>query len=147
MNGRLAVLLLCLFFTLSFGVLYVILPDPEFTERVTIVPPPVKGYHASMYLYDNPGFFEQSVASFKETEPLPLPPRIFMVNQHVLAAHLIAEQFALAADTRVKTVILITQNNWNAGKAPIITSEYGWKTPLGTLSPASSLIASQQRRN
>ena len=91
-----------------------------------------------MYYYDNSDFFTQSVKSFVNVKPLSPAPRIFIVNQHILAAHIIAGQFALSADAGVKTVVLITQNNWEAGRAPIITSRYGWKTPLGNISPASA---------
>src|ERR1035437_6523590 len=88
-------------------------------------------FHVSMYYYDNADFFPKSVETFKDKKPLSPPPHIFIVNQHILAAHLIAQQFALSADPKVKIVVLITQNNWNAGNAPIIISQYGWKTPLG----------------
>lgn len=104
---------------------------PEFTAP---------GFHTSMYYYDNQDFFQASVDTFKDIQPHATPPRMFVVNQHVLAAHLIAEQFAYAADRSVETVIVITQNNWNAGEAPVITSEYGWKTPLGTLYPNQEII-------
>jgi len=101
-----------------------------------------QNFHTSMYYYGNSDFFTESTQSFKDFKPLSLPPRIFIVNQHVLASHVIAKQFAVSADKNVKTVILITQNNWNAGQASIITSKYGWKTPLGTILPATELINS-----
>ncbi|HEX7724836.1 MAG TPA: AmmeMemoRadiSam system protein B [Candidatus Paceibacterota bacterium] len=93
----------------------------------------MRPYHVSMYYYDNTDFYPQSVAMFAATKPLEPRPRVFIINQHILAAHLIAQQFAQAADPAVQTVILITQNNWNAGTAPIITSGYDWKTPLGAI--------------
>ncbi len=96
-------------------------------------------FHASMYYYDNADFFKKSVESFANVKTLSPPPHIFIVNQHILAAHVIANQFALSADPNVKTVILITQNNWNAGQAPIITSKYPWKTPLGNIEPDITL--------
>jgi len=99
-----------------------------------------KDFHVSMYYYDNVDFFPKSIQTFKDTKPLSPPPHIFVVNQHILAAHLIAQQFALSADPKVKTVVLITQNNWSAGLAPIITSRYSWKTPLGDIKPASELV-------
>lgn len=96
--------------------------------------------HASMYYYDSSDFYENSVAAFSKIEPLSPPPRILLVNQHILAAHLIAEQFALAADENIKTVVLITQNNWNAGRASIITSDLGWSTQLGNISKDQELV-------
>lgn len=99
-------------------------------------------FHASMYYYDNKDFFPQSVKSFENVKPLAAPPHLFIVNQHILAAYIMAHQFALSADPRVKTVILITQNNWNAGQAPIITSRYPWKTPLGDIQPATTVADS-----
>jgi poly-gamma-glutamate synthesis protein (capsule biosynthesis protein) len=93
-----------------------------------------------MYYYDNKDFFPKSVAAFSGTEPISPPPHIFIVNQHILAAYLMARQFALSANPKVKTVVLITQNNWNAGNAPIIISRMGWKTPMGDIGSASPLI-------
>lgn len=94
-----------------------------------------KESHASMYYDNNVDFFAASLRPFQNVQPLTPPPRIFIVNQHILAASLIAHQFALAADPNVTTVVLITQNNWNAGEARIITSREEWKTPLGDIQP------------
>lgn len=104
--------------------------------------PDIKNFHTSMYFFNNSDFFTQSVESFSKKEPLSPSPRIFIVNQHILGAHVIARQFALSANENIKTVILITQNNWEAGSAPIITSRYGWKTPLGTILPNNSITDS-----
>ena len=135
MNRR---LLYFLFGTVLIAVCFVWLYKPEIPPEIIV--PKIEKYHTAMYYYDNTDFFPVSVASFVSVEPLAPAPRIFIVNQHVLAAHLIARQFAQAADPKVKTVVLITQNNWNAGRAPIITSEYGWKTTLGTSSPATDIV-------
>jgi len=59
-----------------------------------------------------------------------------------LAASLIAQQFALAADPAVTRVFLLTQNNWDAGSSPIITSKYKWRTPLGSLEPDTYAVRS-----
>src|SRR3989338_11543077 len=104
--------------------------------------PENENFHTSMYYYDNSDFFTQSVKSFANVKPVSPAPHIFIVNQHILAAHIIAGQFALSADPKVKTVVLITQNNWNAGRAPIITSSFGWKTPLGVIEPATAIADS-----
>ncbi|MFZ2253281.1 MAG: AmmeMemoRadiSam system protein B [Minisyncoccia bacterium] len=137
MNRR---LLYFLFGTVLIVVCFVWLYKPEIPPEIIV--PKIEKYHTAMYYYDNTDFFPASVASFTGVAPISPAPRIFIVNQHVLAAHLIARQFAQAADPKVKTVVLITQNNWNAGRAPIITSEYGWRTTLGTSSPASDIIQS-----
>jgi poly-gamma-glutamate synthesis protein (capsule biosynthesis protein) len=92
-----------------------------------------------MYFYDNKDFFPESVAEFASVTPFVIPPRVFIVNQHILAANMIARQFASMRDPSVTRVVLITQNNWNAGRAQIITSQYDWKTPLGTISSDSEL--------
>lgn len=105
------------------------------------------GYHTAMYYFDNADFFPASVESFKNTKPLNPAPRVFIVNQHVLAAHLIAQQFALAADDTVKTVVVITQNNWNAGTADAITSNYGWKTTLGDIKPSTNIAEDLVKNN
>ena len=104
--------------------------------------PEKNNFHVSMYYYDNTDFFPKSIETFKDTKPISNPPHIFIVNQHILAAHLIAQQFALSLDPKVKTVVLITQNNWNAGHSPIIVSGYDWKTPLGNIDSAKELESS-----
>lgn len=93
------------------------------------------GEHVSMYFYDNKDFFAASLKPFIHESALRSAPRIFVTNQHILAASLIAHQFALAADPSVRRVFLITQNNWTAGEAKVITSFARWKTPLGDLEP------------
>ncbi len=100
-----------------------------------------------MYYYDNTDFFAASIKPFTNTKPLNPSPHLFIVNQHILAAHLIAQQFALAANPNIKNVILITQNNWNAGHAPIIISEQGWKTPLGNIAPATDIAKTLITKN
>jgi poly-gamma-glutamate synthesis protein (capsule biosynthesis protein) len=97
------------------------------------LPPAPTDAHISLYYYDNKDFYPQSAASFDSVKPIDPQPRIFITNQHILAASLIARQFALAADPKVTTVVLITQNNWNAGAANIITSRESWRTPLGDI--------------
>lgn len=100
----------------------------------------VLGTHNSMYYPDTADFFASSLKPFANLKPLSPPPRILITNQHVLAASLIAHQFALARDSSVTRVFLITQNNWNAGRGNIITSKYTWQTPLGTVQPDSQII-------
>jgi len=95
--------------------------------------------HVSMYYYYNTDFFASSLKPFADLKPVNPAPRIFIVNQHVLAASLIAHQFALSVDPSVKTVVLITQNNWDAGIAPIITSQEDWRTPLGNINLDTNL--------
>ena len=63
-------------------------------------------FHTSMYYYNNTDFFSASLKPFTTTTPITPHPRIFITNQHVLAASLIAYQFALARDTSVTNVVL-----------------------------------------
>ena len=122
------------------AILLLLVSTSSFTFRKPETAPPVfaGNFHMSMYYRDNADFFP----AFAKIKPLAPPPHVFIVNQHILAAHLIAKQFALSADPKVETVVLITQNNWNAGRAPIITSSFGWKTPLGVIEPATAIADS-----
>ncbi|MBI5126555.1 MAG: AmmeMemoRadiSam system protein B [Candidatus Taylorbacteria bacterium] len=131
--------------TIIVGVLLVIIGGYAIYSTVSsstrhFVASDAQGHHSSMYYYDNVDFFPQSVQAFEKTKPLAVPPRIFIVNQHILAAHVIAQQFALVADPKVTRVILITQNNWTVGRSPIITSRYGWKTHLGDIEADTKFI-------
>jgi AmmeMemoRadiSam system protein B len=108
---------------------------------------PAGAFHTSMYYFDNTDFFSASLKPFATTTPVSPRPRIFITNQHVLAASLIAHQFALARDPSVRKVVLVTQNNWNAGRAPVITSEEDWKTPLGAVPVDHSLTEDLIQKN
>jgi AmmeMemoRadiSam system protein B len=110
-----------------------------FLKSKPSVQAPTGQFHTSMYYYNNDDFFSASLKPFATTTPINPRPRIFITNQHVLAASLIAHQFALARDPSVTNVVLITQNNWDAGTAPIITSLEDWKTPLGNIPVDASL--------
>lgn len=96
--------------------------------------------HTAMYFYGNPDFFEHSLEPYKDVVRLSPTPDVFIVNQHILAASLIARQFALARDPTITRVILITQNNWNVGNDAVITSRKGWETPLGNIEADTALV-------
>src|SRR5665213_1672003 len=112
-----------------------------FLEKKPTVQLPTDQFHTSIYYFNNSDFFSASLKPFATTTPVTPRPRIFITNQHVLAASLIAHQFALARDPSVTNVVLITQNNWDAGTAPIITSLEDWRTPLGNIPVDSSLTS------
>lgn len=110
-----------------------------FLVLVAIVVANVKGgkdhadYHYSYF--SDKAYFDQA---YEKAESLPRTevkskPVALLVNQHLLASHLIAKTFSLAESRKVKTVFLITQNNWTAGRAPVITSLYDWRTPYGDI--------------
>lgn len=56
-----------------------------------------------------------------------------IVNHHLLAAGLIAEEMEAIATNDLVTVILLAPNHFFAGKGNIIASEYDWNTPYGVL--------------
>jgi AmmeMemoRadiSam system protein B len=66
--------------------------------------------------------------------------RGILVNHHLLASSFIAESFNQVATTAPLTVLLISPNHFDAGKANIITSAEAWKTPYGVLEPNVGLI-------
>jgi AmmeMemoRadiSam system protein B len=62
------------------------------------------------------------------------------VNHHLLAPHLIAKQFVLAATDKPITVVLVSPNHFYSGQGGFIASKYTWQTPFGELNPDLSII-------
>lgn len=56
-----------------------------------------------------------------------------VVNHHLLAGRLIAENLSLAETQKIKTIILISPNHFQVGRGKILTSAYDWQTPYGVL--------------
>ncbi len=56
-----------------------------------------------------------------------------IVNHHLLASSFIAEAFNTVATTAPITVLLISPNHFDAGRADVITSAKNWQTPYGVL--------------
>jgi AmmeMemoRadiSam system protein B len=66
--------------------------------------------------------------------------KAIIVNHHLLAASFIAETFNSVATMAPLTVLLISPNHFDAGKADVITSVEDWQTPYGVLSADRQLI-------
>ena len=66
--------------------------------------------------------------------------RGIMTNHHLLAASFIAETFNAVATSAPVTVLLISPNHFDAGKADVITSAESWQTPYGILQPDSVTV-------
>ncbi len=104
-------------------------------------------YHTSMYFEENTEFFREIVAEIVDVSILNPAPRILLVSQDMMATRLTARQFGEASDDRVKTVVLLTYGTSSTSTTSISTSEYGWKTPLGTSSPATKIIKTLASKN
>jgi len=99
--------------------------------------PQNKIYHYSYF--SQPGFFDDAYTSAKQ------PPAIanakgIIVNHHLLASRFIAETFNVVATDAPLTVLLVSPNHFDTGKADVITSSAVWKTPYGDLEPDNELI-------
>lgn len=64
-----------------------------------------------------------------------------IIPHHLLAADLIAEFFSNLEYFDYETIILIGPNHFLAGKANIITSDYDWQTPYGTLERDDKILS------
>lgn len=62
------------------------------------------------------------------------------VNHHLIAPELIAQSLLTARNQRPQTIVLISPNHFTAGYGRIITSEYDWETPFGTIASDRRLI-------
>ena len=79
-------------------------------------------------------FFDESFADLPENV-IPEGTGILgmTVNHHLLGTRLISRLFKNISYLKPKTVVLLSPNHFNAGHAPIISSEYHWDTPYGIL--------------
>ena len=102
-----------------------------------ILPQPVKIFHYSYF--SQPGFFDDAYKLAKAQNYQPGAKGI-IVNHHLLAGNFIAEAFNTVATNAPITVLLISPNHFDAGKAEVITSSATWKTPYGELQPDTELI-------
>jgi len=55
------------------------------------------------------------------------------VNHHLLGTRLISRFFKNISYLNPETIVLLSPNHFNAGHAPVISSEYHWDTPYGIL--------------
>jgi len=90
------------------------------------------------YLKDK-NFFEEAFQNLSvPTEKKDI--KAIIVPHHLIAKNLIAENFNQVKTNEELTVFLMSPNHFGAGSGGLITSEYSWKTPYGTLEPDLDMI-------
>ncbi len=62
------------------------------------------------------------------------------VNHHMLAPHLVAQEFASVSTQESVTVVLVSPNHFFLGNGGAISSQYSWETPFGILVPNLAVI-------
>lgn len=106
--------------------------------KVKIKTPAVAdNFHYSYF--SQPDFFDQAYSLAKSTST-PENIKGIIVNHHLLASSFIAETFNVVATNAPLTVLLVSPNHFDAGRAGIITSSAAWKTPYGELESDLELI-------
>lgn len=65
-----------------------------------------------------------------------------IVPHHLLASFIIADFFHRLSYQSPSTIILLGPNHQEKGNFKVLTSLYGWSTPLGTVKPNESVIKS-----
>lgn len=66
--------------------------------------------------------------------------KAIIVNHHLLASEFIAESFNTIATDAPVTVLLVSPNHFNSGKADVIASSAKWQTPYGILDPDPATV-------
>lgn len=92
--------------------------------------------------FSQPGFFDDAYAAAAKLPTTTPSGNIagILVNHHLLASSFIAQEFNLVATSVPLTVLLISPNHFDAGRADVITSAAQWQTPYGVLPPDGQLI-------
>src|SRR3989344_605814 len=70
-----------------------------------------------------------------------------LVNHHLLSLRTIAEVFYHFRTDKAITVVLLSPDHFFAGRGPITTTPYSWKTPYGVLAADTDTIASLAQEN
>ncbi|MCK9378816.1 MAG: AmmeMemoRadiSam system protein B [Candidatus Moranbacteria bacterium] len=68
-----------------------------------------------------------------------------VVPHHLLPSYIIADFFNHLSQKNIKTVILIGPNHYERGDFNVLTSEYKWKTPFGSINPNKDIISSLEK--
>lgn len=70
-----------------------------------------------------------------------------IVPHHTLAGQLIADLLSRIDSGRIKTIILLSPNHWNAGDSDIISSQSQWDTPVGVVRVNTTILDSLVSKN
>lgn len=84
-------------------------------------------------------FFDQAYQGASAAKPQDKIAAI-TVNHHLLAPQLIAKEFNLVATDKPITVVLLSPNHFYRGSGGVISSQYDWQTPFGTLKTNRNLV-------
>ena len=63
-----------------------------------------------------------------------------IVPHHLFPGFILADFFQRLAVQKPSTIILIGPNHYEKGEYKLLTSEYGWETPFGVVSPDKQMI-------
>ena len=66
---------------------------------------------------------------------------------HLLAGDLLAEFYSNLEGQNFSTIILLSPNHYQAGRADIISSQYNWQTPFGVLAADKKLLSQLIKNN
>lgn len=106
---------------------------------VSVLAGSAKQYPLHDSYFATPEISDHSFEQAKETEPV-AGVRGILVNHHLLAAKLIAQEFLQASETDPEVVVVFSPNHFTRGDGRIIISNADWNTPYGTLKGAHSFI-------
>lgn len=98
-------------------------------------------YHYSYF--SNKAFYDNAFSRAKK--PLEEAPKYIAgltMNHHLLAPEIMAGTIMTVATTSPLTVVVISPNHNALGKDEVLTSDYDWQTPYGTLLHNADLVQS-----
>ncbi len=107
----------------------------------------VSGIHAPRFFDKN--LFQEAIRQAKEKNKVDAVRKMKagVVPHHLLASFIIADFFKALSYQDIHTVILIGPNHYEKGGHNIISSEYEWNTPFGTVGPDKKIIAHLREKN
>lgn len=88
-----------------------------------------------LVLYDEKTFLEAVGKTREESEQINYSIKGAVVPHHGLVSSMIARSFKDLSREKPETIIILGPNHTDGGSFNILTSNYGWETPFGTVLP------------
>jgi AmmeMemoRadiSam system protein B len=99
----------------------------------------IKGIHDNRF-YDKVSFFNGVSKIGGKGENPELQIKSGIIPHHTLPSYILSDFFSRLSSQEVETIILIGPNHYDLGKNKILTSDFYWETPFGTVAPDNPTI-------
>ncbi len=91
-------------------------------------------------------FYEEAWEKTNSTAPTEEKIKGLIVSHHLLARALTAKAFRRASSDSIQTVILLAPDHYGHNQTPLVTTDFDFTTPYGTLKTDSELLSKLKTR-